>query len=147
MDVYFPVSRTEILHEDAENRLEAYAGSAERILVVDDVELQRTIAQAILAKLGYDVHTVSSGEEAVQYLKHESADLVLLDMIMKPGMDGLDPFKQILDIRSDQKTILASGYSETDRVKEALRLGAGAYLKKPYSLKKMAEVIRKELDK
>jgi len=43
--------------------------------------------------------------------------------------------------------MLVSGYAETDRVKEALRLGAGAYLKKPYALKKMAEVVRKELDK
>ncbi|RPI73761.1 MAG: response regulator, partial [Desulfobacteraceae bacterium] len=79
MDVYFPVSRTEIPQEGAEKELAAYAGSAERILVVDDVELQRTIAQAILVKLGYEVHAVASGEEAIEYLRASPVDLVLLD--------------------------------------------------------------------
>ncbi len=51
---------------------------------------QREIASRILIELGYSVTTVSSGEEAVDYLKDNSADLLLLDMIMDPGIDGLE---------------------------------------------------------
>jgi YesN/AraC family two-component response regulator len=91
------------------------------------------------------VVTVSSGKEAVEYLKQNRADLLLLDMIM-PGMDGLDTYKQIVTIHPDQKAIIASGYSETDRVKEAQRLGVGQYIKKPYSLENIGIAVKKELD-
>jgi len=53
----------------------------------------------------------------------------------------------ILKLDSDQKAIIASGFAETDRVKEAQRLGAGAYIKKPYTMEKIAQVVRIELDK
>jgi len=62
------------------------------------VEEQRQIATKILKKLGYSVATVSSGEEAVDYLKDNSADILLLDIIMDPGIDGLDTYKQILEL-------------------------------------------------
>ena len=84
--------------------------------------------------------------EAVDYMKNHTADLVVLDMIMEPGIDGLDTYKRILEVHPDQKAIIASGYSETERVKEAQRLGATAYIKKPYLLEKIGKVIRTELD-
>jgi len=68
-------------------------------------------------------------------------------MIMDPGMDGLDTYKRILEIHPKQKAIIASGFSETARVKEAINLGAGAYLKKPYLIQKIGVVVRKELEK
>ena len=101
----------------------------------------------MLKELGYSVVSVSSGEEAVEYLKADKADLLLLDMIMDPGMDGLDTYKKILEIRPGQKAIIASGFSETDRVKEVLRLGAGAYIKKPLLLEKIGLAVKKELGK
>jgi DNA-binding NtrC family response regulator len=101
----------------------------------------------MLTKLGYTVVSVSSGEEAVDYMKHHSTDLLVLDMIMEPGIDGLDTYKKILEIHPNQKTIIASGYSETGRVKEAQRLGATSYVKKPYLLDKIGKVVRDELDK
>ena len=100
----------------------------------------------MLKKLGYSVASVSSGEEAVHYMKNHAPDLVVLDMIMEPGMDGLDTYKKILEIHPHQKAIIASGYSETERVKEARRLGATTYVKKPYLLEKIGKVIRIELD-
>lgn len=54
-------------------------------------------------------------------------------MIMAPGIDGLDTYKRILGMNPLQKAIIVSGFSETDRVKEAQKLGAGAYVKKPYN--------------
>jgi CheY-like chemotaxis protein len=101
----------------------------------------------MLTKLGYSVVSVSSGEEAVDYMKHHSTDLLVLDMIMEPGIDGLETYKKILELHPGQKSIIASGYSESARVKEAQLLGAGAYVKKPYLLEKIGRAIRAELDR
>ena len=122
-------------------------GNGESILIVDDVEEQRNIATGMLKKLGYSVTSVSSGEEAVEYMKDNSADLLVLDMIMDPGIDGLETYKRILKLHPKQKAIIASGFSETDRVKEAKKLGAGAYVKKPYVLEKIGLVIKEELER
>jgi len=68
-------------------------------------------------------------------------------MIMDPGIDGLETYKRILELHPEQKAIIASGFSETERVKEAQRLGAGQYIKKPYTLEKIGLAIQKELGK
>ena len=125
--------------------MEEYMGKGESILIVDDVEEQREIASRILIKLGYSVTSVSSGEEAIEYMKDNSADLLVLDMIMDPGIDGLDTYKNILELHPNQKVIIASGFSETERVKEAQRLGAGEYIKKPYTLEKIGIAVKEEL--
>ena len=110
-------------------------------------EEQRELAAKMLGKLNYRVKTVSSGEEAVEYLKTNKVDLLILDMIMDPGMDGLDTYKAILDIHPKQKAIIVSGFSETARVIEARTLGAGDYLKKPYVQEKLGLAVQKELDR
>jgi len=143
--LYFPVTREEIFTDKLLLSFEDYMGSGESILVVDDVEEQREIASDMLNKLHYSVNTVSSGENAVEYFKYNSADLLVLDMIMDPGIDGLETYKRILKIQPNQKAIIVSGYTETDQVKETLRLGAGQYIKKPYTLQKMGLAVKKEL--
>ena len=145
--LYFPVVRQELTHDVPPLSIEDIKAKGESILVVDDVEDQRKIASEMLTKLGYSVISVSSGEEAVDYMKTHSADLLVLDMIMEPGIDGLDTYKKILEIHPNQKAIIASGYSETDRVKEAQRLGATSYIRKPYLLDIIGKVVRDELDK
>ena len=65
---------------------------------------------------------------------------------MNPGIDGLETYQRALKIRSDQKAIIASGYSETERVKEAQLLGATTYVKKPYSIEKIGEAVKAELN-
>ncbi len=143
----FPVSRKELAKDRSLVSIKDYMGKGESILVVDDVEEQREIAFSILKKLGYSVTSVSSGEEAVDYLKDNSADLLVLDMIMEPGIDGLETYKGILEFYPEQKAIIVSGFSETERVSEAQRLGAGAYIKKPFLLEKIGLAVRAELDK
>ena len=101
----------------------------------------------MLSRLNYKVTTISSGEAAVEYLKANRVDILVLDMIMDLGMDGLDTYKEILKLYPEQKAIIVSGFSETDRVKEAHRLGAGAYVKKPYATERLGLVVRKELDR
>ena len=144
--LFFPVTRKEPAGDKPMLSIKRYIGKGESILIVDDMEEQREIASGILNKLGYSVTSVSSGEEAVAYLKEHTADLIVLDMIMAPGIDGLETYKRILELLPKQKTIIASGFSETDRVQEAQRLGAGAYVKKPYVLEKIGMAVRAELD-
>jgi len=67
---------------------------------------------------------------AVEYIKKNKADLLVFDMTMDPGIDGLETYKQIITINPDQKALIASGFSETEKVKEAQKLGAGEYIKK-----------------
>jgi DNA-binding NtrC family response regulator len=124
-----------------------YMGRGETILVVDDVKEQREIAIIILEKLGYKVDAVSSGEEAEGYIQDHYIDLLVLDMIMNPGMDGLETYKRILKINPHQKAVITSGFSETDKVKEAQKLGAGPYIKKPYLFEQFGMAVRKELDR
>jgi DNA-binding NarL/FixJ family response regulator len=80
-------------------------------------------------------------------MREHAVDLLVLDMIMEPGMDGLETLKKILKIHSRQKSIIASGYSESARVIEAQQLGAGTYVKKPYLLEKIGLAIRTELER
>jgi len=145
-DLYFPVTREESTAKKTTVPVDKYMGS-ESILVVDDVLQQREIACQVLSILGYSVTSVASGEEAIEYLKSNSAELLVLDMIMDPGIDGLETYRSILELHPGQKAIIASGFSETERVKEAQRLGAGAYIKKPYILEKIGLAVRAELDK
>jgi len=145
--LYFPATRRELGKEKFLLPIEDYMGKGESILVVDDVKEQREMALTMLTTLGYEVDTVSSGEETVEYLKENSVDLIVLDMIMDPGIDGLDTYKKILELHPAQKAIIASGFSETGRVKEAQRLGAGVYIKKPYTLEKIGVAVKAELEK
>jgi PAS domain S-box-containing protein len=143
--LYFPVTRKELAEDNATFQIRDYMGNGESILVVDDIDEQRQIASTILSQLGYAVQTAACGEAAVEYMKDHRADLVVLDMIMDPGIDGLETYKQILKMHPNQKAVIASGFSETDRVREAQRLGAGDYIKKPYTIEKISSAIRGEL--
>jgi len=143
--IYFPITRQETTLSKSALSIENYRGNGETILIVDDVSLQREIASGMLEILGYRVKSVKSGEEAVEYLKIHSTDLLFLDMVMTPGIDGLETYKRILDLHPNQKAIIASGFSETERVKEAQMLGAGQYLKKPYALEKLGVAVKNEL--
>lgn len=143
--LYFPATRKGLAKEKSLPSVEDYMGKGESVLVVDDVDEQREVGSRILKKLGYSVTSVSSGEEAVDYMKTNSADILILDMIMEPGIDGCETYKRILECHPGQKAIIVSGFSETDRVKEAQRLGAGAYIKKPFLLEKIGLAVRKEL--
>ncbi|MBW1853058.1 MAG: response regulator, partial [Deltaproteobacteria bacterium] len=96
--LYFPVTRKKLAEDESSLTIESYSGNGESILIVDDVEEQRKIASGMLKELGYSVLSVSSGEEAVEYMKTNKVVLLVLDMIMDPGMDGLKKKKKIIEI-------------------------------------------------
>ena len=144
--LYFPATRT--TEEMAEPiYIEDYLGQGESILVVDDSQKQLSLAARMLQRLGYGIETAGSGENALERMEARRFDLVILDMIMDPGMDGLETFKHMRRIAPRQKAIIASGYSESERVREMQRLGAGSYVKKPYTLEKIGMAVRRELDR
>ncbi len=145
--LYFPVTREDMVNDQKAVLTESYAGRGESILVVDDVKEQRELATNMLTRLGYDVNAVASGEEAIEYLRTHRVDLMVLDMIMDPGIDGLETYQRVVKINPKQKAIIVSGFSETNRVKKAQELGAGAYVKKPYVLERIGLAVRNELDR
>jgi DNA-binding NarL/FixJ family response regulator len=90
---------------------------------------------------------VAGGEEAVAHVVENPVDLLVLDMIMDPGIDGLETYRRILKIRPGQKAVIVSGFAEDERVKTAQQLGAGAYIRKPYLREVIGLAVRRELDR
>lgn len=145
--LYFLITRKERISQMLALPADELISKGESVLIVDDVEEQRVIASEMLKKLGYKVSALSSGEAAIEYMQKHSADILVLDMIMAPGIDGLDTYEKILEYHPGQKAIIVSGFSESDRVKKLQKLGAGDYVKKPYLLETIGKSIRAELDK
>ncbi|MBN2468977.1 MAG: PAS domain S-box protein [Deltaproteobacteria bacterium] len=144
--IYFPVTRKTAKKERDHASIEDLKGKGQKILIVDDAPDQLELASKMLSTLGYETATAQSGEIAVRYLQKHSVELVVLDMIMDPGIDGLETYRRILEKHPGQKAIITSGYSKTERIRAAQKLGAGAYVKKPYLLEKMAVAVLDELE-
>ncbi len=145
--LFFPVTREAPASERGSVAADDYMGRGETVLVVDDIEGQRAMATKMLGKLNYVVASAASGEEAVAYVREHPVDILVLDMIMEPGMDGLDTYRSIVQFRPGQKAVIVSGFSETERVHAAQAMGAGAYVKKPYILERLGLAVRQELDR
>ncbi|MCD6580486.1 MAG: response regulator [Desulfuromusa sp.] len=139
----FPVGRGEDeCHAGMSDRgTKVFQGNGETILVVDDEAHQRDIAVQILTELGCQAESVSSGESAIAYVKEHKVDLLLLDMMMEPGIDGCETFAEIVKIYPEQKAIIVSGYAESEQVKRTLDLGATSFLKKPYTMEQLGRVV------
>lgn len=116
-----------------------------RILVVDDDKMNLRRTTLILDKF-YDVVRAESGKEALEKLKEQKIDLILLDIAM-PGMDGIETFEKIKEEGFEIPVIFltASGYE--DDVMAAIRMGAVNYLKKPFLPNSLLERVEKEFEK
>jgi PAS domain S-box-containing protein len=144
--LYFPVTDEPL--PPADDLLETeLQGNGESILIVDDVSIQRSISEEIVKSLGYQVQCAASGEAAIEFIKKTTIDLLIIDMIMDPGIDGLETFRTIKQIQPTIKAIITSGYTETDRVKKAIQLGVGGFLKKPYTLKELGKALKIQFKK
>ena len=116
-----------------------------RILVVDDDAMNLMLTKRILEKQ-YNVLLAESGKEALNKMKGEKIDLILLDIAM-PGMNGIETFERMKEISVDIPVIFltASGYE--DDVRNAIRLGAVNYLKKPFFPQELMKRVAQEFDK
>ena len=145
--LFLPATHAQVEVNKAIAKIEDCRGHGETILIVDDIQVQRALCTSILTRLGYKVAAVSSGEEAVEYVKRNAVDLLVLDMIMDPGIDGLETYERIVQIKPRQRAVITSGFSETERVQRAQTLGAGAYIRKPYTIDTIAAAVRDELQR
>ncbi|MDA3838861.1 MAG: PAS domain S-box protein [Candidatus Delongbacteria bacterium] len=144
-DLYFPaIAGTSPIDDIVVDR-KSYQGKGEKILVIDDEEIQLEIAQSLLNEINYKVKTTTKVNEVDSLVKNFDPDVILLDMIMGDDKDGLDIYKEIIKIRSDQKVIIVSGYSDSERIQEAMKLGVKKYVKKPYTLEEIAINIKETL--
>ncbi|MBI4698656.1 MAG: sigma-54-dependent Fis family transcriptional regulator [Nitrospirae bacterium] len=116
------------------------------VLVVDDEEGIRESLSGILADEGYGVITSSSGEQALTLVKEQSPEIIILDVWMPPGMDGIETLKAIKEASQDSTVIMISGHSNIDTAVQATKLGAYDFLEKPLSLEKILLLIRRALD-
>lgn len=103
------------------------------VLVVDDEKAIRYSVSRTLQKAGYDVFEASSGEEALALLEEHPAEVVLTDIRMPDGLDGVELLRRIKAINSDIVVILMTAFPHLGTAVEALRLGAHDYLMKPSS--------------
>ena len=143
--LYFPVSGEQPVGVTKNLAMEPPRGRGESLLVVDDDALQRDIAVKMLTMLGYSPKAVASGEEAVMYMQDGVADLLLLDMLMEPGMNGYQTYAEIIKVHPGQKAVIVSGFSENEEVVKAHQLGTGGFIKKPYTIQQLGHVVQKVL--
>ncbi|PIE57211.1 MAG: hypothetical protein CSA34_00080 [Desulfobulbus propionicus] len=122
-----------------------YMGNGQSVLVVDDQENQREIAKRLLSKLGYLPHTVKSGEEAITFISTQSVALVVLDMIMDAGINGCETYEQLIRVKPGLPAIITSGYSDTEHIEKAKKLGIRQFITKPYSLKELGQAVKLEI--
>ena len=111
------------------------------ILVVDDEQEQREIAVKILTTMGYETTAAAGGEEAITFLEKNAVDLVLLDMLMEPGINGRQTYEQIIRIHPGQKAIVVSGFSESKDIQRVMELGVCGLLKKPYTVEEISRAV------
>lgn len=144
-ELYFPVIAQQEPSITPNMSLENMLGQGETILVVDDEREQREIIGAVLKRLGYNIKTVDCGEQAIEYLKENPVDLIILDMIMTPGINGYQTLKAIRTINPEQKAVITSGQlNHPDRDKTEA-LGISQYLGKPVTMSKLAQTIQEEM--
>ncbi len=116
-----------------------------RILIVDDEYLIRWTLQQNLEKEGYEIILSENGEDAIDKVKKEAPDIVLLD-IKLPGVDGYEVLERIFKIDRDVIVIMITAYDDVERVVRAMKLGAFDYIAKPFDFNKIYLSIKKALE-
>ncbi|MCB2169619.1 MAG: PAS domain S-box protein [Deltaproteobacteria bacterium] len=145
-DIYLPASGKQAAPETVVT--DQIITGSETILLVDDEEMIRMVASAMLKKLGYRVIVASGGMEAADIVAREgdAIHLVILDMIM-PGMDGNQTFDRLREIRPQLPVLLSSGYAINGQAIDIMQKGCNGFIQKPFSIAELSQKIRDILDK
>lgn len=113
------------------------------VLIVDDEEIMRNLGRDILEKCGYSIVAVENGKKGIeQYRNIEDLKFVLLDIVM-PELGGKETFFELKKIKDNIPIVITSGFREDERVKELLEAGASEFLKKPYTLKDLIQIVNR----
>ncbi|MFW6180166.1 MAG: PAS domain S-box protein [Spirochaetota bacterium] len=136
----------EALVQPRQEREEPIHTGCGEVLLVDDEEIIRTLGGRMLEKLGYRVVAAAGGREAVDILAERGRELtlVILDLVM-PGMNGVQTFARLRELRHGLPVLLTSGYDLEDRAEELLDLGAVGFIKKPFTLQQLSAGLRQVL--
>lgn len=128
------IGMTEALRPVTMEEIEIASGERGHLLVVDRNKLDRDLIQRRLSRFGHTVATAESGRQALEMMRAEKFDLVLLDILM-PEMNGFQMLQEIQDDEAlrDVPVIIASSLHETDSIARAVALGAADYLPKPFN--------------
>jgi len=114
--------------------------TAPRILIVDDEERFRLTLGKLLKVRELDVTTLGSGPEALEALKQEQYDVIVLDVRM-PGMDGIETLAEIKKLNPNIEVIILTGHASVDAAVDIMKLGGYDYLLKPSSVEELIEKI------
>ncbi|MFB9330677.1 MULTISPECIES: response regulator [Paenibacillus] len=115
-----------------------------KVLIVDDQNGIRVLLMEVFSSEGYNTFQASNGKLALEIVRSESPDLVLLDMKI-PGMDGLEILKHVKAINKDIKVIMMTAYGELDMIKEATDHGALMHFTKPFDIDEMRIAVNMQL--
>lgn len=143
--LYLPATK-EKAFEEKPSIEETFKGS-ESILLVDDEPSVLAVSKAMLESLGYMVHAVSSGQEAVAFYEEmkDSVSLIVLDMIM-PGFSGSQAFERIMALNPSAKVVLSTGYSMDGQAQQIMDKGCRGFIQKPFNLTHLSQKIREVLE-
>jgi len=118
----------------------------EKILVVEDENHIRESAMRLLQRKGYETQGAASGPEALEMIKRQSFDLLLMDVKM-PGMSGLETLRRAKEMDPEILALIITGYGTIDTVTEALELGAVGFVRKPITIDSLAKSIEASLNR
>jgi DNA-binding NtrC family response regulator len=148
--LYLPVHKKELKELEIKeiSMPEKPAIRTERILLMDDEEMIRNLAEKMLSRLGYAAELAKDGVEAIELYKKaidsgETYDAVILDLTVKEGIGGKDTVIKLLEIDPQVKAVVSSGYSNDPVMTDFRRYGFTGALPKPYTMKDLSEALDK----
>ena len=118
--------------------------SRSRLLVVDDVEAMRLTLTTCLQLSGYQVHSASSGGEALELLRSQPFDLLLTDQSM-PGLSGLELTDAVARMHPDMPIVVLTGHTDVELAKDSLRRGASDFVTKPVNARELPILVERNL--
>ena len=147
-DVYLPAIETAENHDAVAVQAGLPAGSGEYVLIADDEELIRNVAQATLQTHGYRVLTAADGAEALAvYQKHKKQIAVVITDMMMPVMDGAALTRALLKVNPKISIIATSGLLETNETRRKYSPKIKAFLPKPFTAEKLLVALARVLEK
>ena len=145
-NIYLPASGA--AHQATSKRSTRASPGRATVLVVEDVEVVRSLVRKILEGDGYDVITANGGAEAIESVGRltRPVDLLLTDMVM-PGMSGRDLYKELHVLHPELRVIYMSGHTQDPELHREAETGQADFLQKPFSVNTLVETVRQVLDR